>query len=131
MTHFQDGTDYSYMPEFVDGSVNVGWLDGAEPFPTGEVPPEFADRLAELCGKAVNLTRGFHHCNLCPLPEEGQFPKPVTVPTPAGEAMLGHGEIRVSGTDGVTYAAPDLVIHYVTAHQYRPPQKFIDAVLAG
>jgi hypothetical protein len=89
------------------------------------------DRLVELCGNPVNLTRGFHHCNLCPLPAEGQFPEPVTVATPDGEVMVGHGEIRVTGEDGVTYASPDLIVHYVTVHRYRPPQKFVDAVLAG
>lgn len=130
MTYFQDGTKYSYLPDFVDDSINIGWLDKAESFTTGDVPPDFVDRLVELCGKPVNLTRGFHHCNLCPLPE-GQFPEPITVATPAGDVMLGHGEIRATGKDGVTYASPDLIAHYVTAHRYRPPQEFIDAVLAS
>jgi hypothetical protein len=33
------------------------------------------------------------------------------------------------GVDGTRYAAPFLVEHYVTIHQYAPPQAFIDAVL--
>jgi len=130
VTYFEDGSRYAYLPEFADGSVNIGWLDAAEPFTTGDVPPEFVDRLTELCAKPVNLTRGFHYCNLCQVPE-GQYPEPVTVATPSGDVLVGHGEIRVTGDDRVTYAAPDLVVHYVTAHRYRPPQEFIDAVLAG
>jgi hypothetical protein len=30
----------------------------------------------------------------------------------------------------VIYVAPELIVHYIDAHQYLPPQVFIDAVLA-
>jgi hypothetical protein len=43
---------------------------------------------------------------------------------------LGSAEIRVFAV-GVIYAAPDLVFHYVRDHEYKPPQTFIDAVIAG
>lgn len=131
MTYFQDGTTYSYLQEVVDGSVNIGWLDETEPFPTGDVPPDFVTRLVGLCGEPVNLTRGYHYCNLCPSPEGDDYPEPVTVTTPDGDVTVGHGEIRVTGGDGVTYASPDLVAHYVTAHRYRPPREFVDAVIAS
>jgi hypothetical protein len=41
----------------------------------------------------------------------------------------GDGEIRVIGADGVTYAAPVLLLHYVVVHKYSPPQQFVEAVL--
>jgi hypothetical protein len=34
------------------------------------------------------------------------------------------------GEVGIAYAAPFLITHYITVHGYRPPQVFIDAVLA-
>ncbi|WP_445529929.1 DUF7919 family protein [Streptomyces cyslabdanicus] len=34
------------------------------------------------------------------------------------------------GEPDIAYAAPFLITHCVTAHDYRPPQVFIDAVLA-
>ena len=37
--------------------------------------------------------------------------------------------MRVEG-GGIVYAAPSLVHHYVVAHEYRPPDGFIVAVLA-
>jgi hypothetical protein len=40
----------------------------------------------------------------------------------------GNGEIRVAAANGITYVAPVLVLHYVVAHKYLPPQEFIDAV---
>jgi hypothetical protein len=35
---------------------------------------------------------------------------------------VGGAEIRVTGRDGIRYAAPDMIIHYVEAHGYRPPR---------
>ena len=36
----------------------------------------------------------------------------------------------MAGATGRVYAAPTLIWHYVTEHGYRPPDEFIDAVLA-
>jgi len=44
---------------------------------------------------------------------------------------VGFAEIRVFGRNGKIYAAPNLIYHYVTAHSYRPPDEFIQAVLEG
>jgi hypothetical protein len=43
---------------------------------------------------------------------------------------LGSAEIRVPGSGGRIYAAPDLIYHYVEAHGYRPPDEFVEAVMA-
>lgn len=62
----------------------------------------------------MNVCLGVHECDLCP----------------EDEAPEGNGEVRIPGEPGVAYAAPFLITHYVTDHSYRPPQVFIDAVLA-
>jgi hypothetical protein len=31
--------------------------------------------------------------------------------------------------NGKTYSSPTLIVHYIDAHNYRPPQEFIDAVM--
>jgi len=48
-----------------------------------------------------------------------------------GDASLpvGDAELRVVAEDGSWPVAPTLVLHYVTAHGYRAPPEFIDAVL--
>jgi len=55
--------------------------------------------------------RGFHECEFC-----------------SGKPARGNGEIEVLGRDGNVYVAPAMVIHYVEAHEYRPPDVFIEAV---
>jgi hypothetical protein len=41
-----------------------------------------------------------------------------------------NGEIRVT-FEGVTYAAPVLIVHNIEVHRYRPPAVFLRAVMEG
>jgi hypothetical protein len=46
-----------------------------------------------------------------------------------GEFIVGGAEIRVAAPSGVIFAGPDMIIHYVMVHGYKPPEKFPDALL--
>ncbi|HMJ00406.1 MAG TPA: hypothetical protein VK488_11280 [Gaiellaceae bacterium] len=109
--------------------INVGWLEATEPFTVADVESEFVARLAKLCRNGVNQTRGFHRCSLCGRTAENQLPEPTRVHSSAGDYLVGSAEIRVRGRHRVVYASPDMIVHYVTAHRYRPPDYFIQAVL--
>ena len=131
VTHFEDGSPYEYQPQ--EGpATNVGWLDAAHEYSKGPVSPEFVRLLSELCRAGVLHMRGWHMCNLC-VPDEERRSYSDLVPTlvkaEGGDYSVGHAEIRVPGLGGVMYAAPDMVIHYVVVHGYRPPDGFIEAVL--
>lgn len=115
VTFFADLTPYTYLqPEEEQAeTVNIGWLDRWHAFPTGETSEEFRGKLQQLCLRRVKQTRGFHSCAFC----KGR------------DKPHGSAEIRIPGKDCV-YAAPELVYHYVVAHAYKPPEEFIEAVLA-
>jgi hypothetical protein len=115
MAFFEDLTPYIYLdPEWeAPGTVNIRWLDRAHPFPTGPTSAKFRDKLGRLCERRVQQTRGFHPSEFC----SGRH-RPVS-----------SSEMRVAGKRRV-YAAPSLVHHYVAAHGYRPPDEFIEAVMA-
>jgi hypothetical protein len=125
MTHFLDLSPYEYKRSGVRrGTVNVGWLDASVAFPKGPTAAEFVDKLWEYCCHPVVQTRGFHVCNICNEKEE-----PILHVTRGKmELKLGTAEIRVFGSEGKIFAAPDLIFHYVTEHQYLPPKEFVDAV---
>lgn len=46
----------------------------------------------------------------------------------SGGAFVATGEVRIRAGSHV-FGAPAMLIHYIEAHRYRPPQVFIDAVL--
>jgi hypothetical protein len=130
MAYYPDLSPYEYIPGYdVPGmpNLNVGWLDGSRPYPKGKTSHVFREALLEFCfrGNVVVQTRGLHPCTL------GKCPNPLP-PMQRGEnaAYLGSAEIRVIG-QGVVYAAPTLIYHYVVAHNYKPPDEFIQAVLTS
>jgi hypothetical protein len=127
--YFEDLTSYEYGGQEPDPNVvNVGWLSCDHPFESGDVPAQFADAVRELVAAPLNLYRGSHLCEYCPKPPVIVRNGMKWIDPPAGTS--GNGEIRVTAENGVTYVAPVLVLHYIEAHRYRPPQEFMMAVLA-
>lgn len=115
MAYFADLTAHTYAPTGDLDILNVGWLDDRRPFSVGPTSQAFQDALLELCKRPIILHRGFHICCYCR--EQRQSPK-------------GNGQIRVLSSKGIWYAAPTLIHHYVSEHEYSPPTDFLDAVLS-
>jgi hypothetical protein len=81
----------------------------------GEVSAEVYMKLEELLVDPWQpaVSAGLHPCDLCVYRPEKQGTKNLFVP----------GDQRV-------YVAPELILHYVNAHGYRPPQEFCEAAIA-
>lgn len=112
-----DLTPYTDCPE--DEALGVvplaiGWLDKRQPFATGTVSDKFITALLPFC-KQPHTVYATPKARPCPLCHEQIEP-------------FGRAQLRTIGQDDI-YAAPDLLHHYVTAHDYKPPQQFIQAVL--
>jgi hypothetical protein len=126
--YFPDLSPYSYGSRNrgpVPGVLNVGWLERGHVFPTGAVTAALLTKIEYLAVHlAVNTMRGWHACEFCP----PNRPAPLRVDTAHGAAHLGHAEIWVPGENDIVYAAPSLVLHYVTQHQYQPPIEFLSAL---
>ncbi|MEU4490215.1 hypothetical protein AB0H94_35995 [Streptomyces purpurascens] len=131
MTFFDDLSPYAYLPATVPGNVealNVGWLDEGKPYAKGSVPDGFLGELSLLARDATQArTRGWHACPMRHVGEAVAYP--VTYGISGSELCLGGAEIRVVSKTGEWLIAPDLVLHYVAAHSYSPPNDFVDAVL--
>ena len=54
---------------------------------------------------------GVHHCELC------QFDSPC-----------GNANLFVPNGD-LIFVCPELIVHYIAAHHYRPPNEFLAAVV--
>jgi hypothetical protein len=133
MTYVHDGDAFTstFGGQLEPGLIAVGWLDAGVPYQRGDVPREFVERLRERCRNGINRTRGFHRCPLCARSAQPDLPPTTTVASASGNFVVGGAEIRVDGPSGARYASPDMVIHYVEEHGYRPPDDYIDGVLRG
>lgn len=125
MAYFEDLSTYTYIPEDEGSLLNVGWLDADHPFEKGKLPGVFIEKLAWLCVNAtVKRTPGIHMCRLCPPMRFGFH----MIQMDGQQTMLGSAEIRLKSVTA-TYASPDLILHYVMGHRYRPPDDFVNGVL--
>ena len=109
--YFADLIPYQYVPHVSpeENRVNIGWLDSEHPFSASEPSLDLLRALLKLVQHPVRISPGLHSCPFC------------------GTAA-GTGEIEVVGL-AVIYVAPTLIIHYVDAHQYCPPDEFITAAI--
>jgi hypothetical protein len=105
--YFPDLSPYQYVPLVLpeENRVNIGWLDSEHPFFASEPSLDLLKALIKLVQHPVRIVPGLHTCPFC-------------------RNAAGTGEIDVAGSD-VIYAAPTLIVHYVEAHRYRPPDEFV------
>jgi hypothetical protein len=133
--YFEDLTPYQYWSDYsifstplaiISRTLNVGWLDIEYPFNRKQSSDDFLDKLFKLSLLPTMETRGYHQCPFCPISTFG-----LEVERNGQKIILGGAEIRVTGSGWKKYAAPDLIYHYVEAHDYYPPEEFIKAVLSS
>jgi hypothetical protein len=131
--YFADLSPYIFLKQRpLAGVLNVGWLASGHPIPTGDVPPGFVDNLLTcIVAFRANQMRGFHFCEFCPSTSSLSPPMLSMRLKSKKKIFLGSAEVWLPAPEGKVFAAPDLVAHYVAAHQYCPPADFIAAVEAA
>lgn len=124
MAFFRDLSPYAYALDVSNPQLlNIGWLDIQHPFPQGPVDEDVVERLWGYCHILVREFRGLHDCDFCI-----DAPWPTVANRSHEKLTLGSAELRIPGQDGIVYAAPNMIYHYVTVHHYQPPVQFMEAV---
>lgn len=118
MTHYVDLSPCGY---FGHGSglpplelIAVGWLERGFDYGRGDPGRAVYERLEEFIrvGLPDISFMGWHDCGLCRY-EGFHSGKNIFIPA-----------------DGITYASPEGIVHYIGSHDYLPPEQFCSAVLA-
>lgn len=91
----------------------VGWLERGHTFTEGLVDRQVYERLQELLKHPWQpvAAGGWHTCDLC-----------------LYEGVRGTANLFLPG-NGFLYVCPELIVHYMNAHGYKPPAEFCHAVL--
>ena len=106
--------------------VSVGYLSRGHDYPKGETSDVALDRLATLAMRPLGCWAGLHCCDLGSC--GSNLPQPEL-------KWRGMTISRFCSTDivvpdrTVIYVAPELILHYIRAHHYLPPSRFIEAAL--
>ena len=111
MSYFPDSGPCDYF-DGRPGLVAVGWLEAGFEFPVGDVSAASLEKLEVLLHTSWQETwtsfLGWHECSLC-------------------NQARGSKNLFITGISCV-YVAPELILHYIKAHGYKPPGDFLQAV---
>ena len=111
---FDDLSPCTYFP--ADAKLlAVGWLERGNPYRTGTVDRRVYDALVEMRKNAWQpfVCAGVHECDLCSYKPD----------------QCGSANMFIPADDTI-YVCPELIVHYMNAHEYAPPDAFCRAVLA-
>jgi len=95
----------------------IGWLHPDHVYTTGEVSAEFLTRLKAFVAQSsasaealwFGACAGYHTCEFC-----GKAHGVGNFGVPSGERL---------------FVAPEMIVHYIEKHGYKPPAEFVTAVL--
>lgn len=126
--YYKDLTPAKNGDKIIHGVFYVGWLSKDKLFKKGKVDEEFLKKLKLIFfgndnySSQVNLLRApSRPCDFCGVVvEEHDFERYMG---------LGCSEIWIKHKEKY-YAAPSLIIHYIEAHNYKPPKEYVRAVMA-
>jgi hypothetical protein len=108
----------------------VGWLEPGHDYRLGEVRTEFVLKLVDLLVNPWQpaIAMGRHPCGFCRLsggPPSFRFENLAI----SSEVRIGISNLWVPA-DGFLFVSPSLILHYMDAHGYSPPDEFQMAVMA-
>lgn len=107
--------DLSPVTGYKADFLAIGWLERGKPFATGPVDEAVYVRLVEMVKDPWRprwITMGFHRCDLCLYEGTHSSRRELYIPA-----------------DGFLFVCPELIVHYMNAHWYRPPDEFCRAVV--
>jgi hypothetical protein len=95
----------------------IGWLASGHSFERGSAKPEFLTAVRSICAhwqQSVTalgwpIAAGPHTCDFC-----GTYRASGNVGVPSGDLL---------------FVAPEMLAHYVEAHDYSPPAEFVAAAI--
>jgi hypothetical protein len=115
MTWYKDLENCDYFgTKAANSLLAVGWLERGHDFTSGNIDKEIYDRLCELFQDPFQpvISAGLHICDLCQFSEK--FGGVHNLFVPNGETI---------------FVCPELILHYIDAHWYKPPASFCEAVM--
>jgi hypothetical protein len=130
MSFYPDLGPCDYLgPEHASGLKAIGWLEEDSPYRRDKTDPRFVHKLVLLLAEPWEHERltDPHYCSLCTFshgPVEFRLWQSPGMPT----VPMGSRNLFVPGA-GFLYITPSLVLHYIDAHHYAPPEEFVKAVL--
>jgi hypothetical protein len=107
----------------------VGWLSNEDNYPRGQVNDEFIYKIMTLCSMPANIRRSLHVCSLC----RRNFSEYSSYYNYKDNEIIciSNADVLVMSSEGIVYASPVQIYHYIRDHNYLPPNEFIRVIMVG
>jgi hypothetical protein len=129
--HYPDLSPYGHPPsESPPKLFAVGWLEPGFEYRQGDVGAGFVRKLADLLVNPWQpaIAMGGHRCGFCRL-TGGPASFRLGSLASSSEVRMGVSNLWLPA-EGFLFVAPSLILHYMDAHRYSPPEEFQAAVMA-
>ena len=103
-----------------------GWLEPGHEYTAGLSPGTFVQALEMAALAPVFVTRGFHMCQYCSASPENFGPTAYET-RDGGQLQLGSACLKVTDRQQRVWLAPNLVLHYISEHNYLPPTDLLES----
>jgi hypothetical protein len=125
MATFKDLDPLTYFGKWQESLRAVGWIDSRSDYPQGMTTEEVFLALVRLCADPWQpvVSAGRQRCSLC-----RYSGGPAEVSYGGMTVRLGTANVFVPAEQYVL-VAPTMVVHYIDAHGYTPPEVFQRSVL--
>lgn len=158
LERLKEHLETGYNPYGVGGSHVCEFCPPAEPVPTAEAPEQpqestgvIGSALRRAIAAVSSLLPGWRRRAPDPLPPQpshclpcgGELAEDELYCGRCGAAATSFPWLEAEGVRGAigfrnlyiptaetVYVVPEMILHYVLAHGYRPPEEFVEAVLA-
>ncbi|KKN44955.1 hypothetical protein LCGC14_0687760 [marine sediment metagenome] len=99
--------------------VAIGYLSIDEEFKKGEVSTNFLTKLKVLWGEGImGGSLGSHECEFCI--DEGNY---------ENRGTSSEEKELIDKENNIKYFFPKMIFHYITEHNFKPSNKFIEFVM--
>ena len=97
----------------------IGYLEFGEEFEKGIVSQNFLNKLRILWGEGITLgALGSHECEFCS--DEGNY---------ENRGMSSTEKEFIDRENKIKYKCPEMIFHYITEHNFKPSNEFIQFVM--
>jgi hypothetical protein len=125
VAYFEDLSPCSHFGRWAESLLAVGWLESGREFTKGSVGKDVFSILVRLCVKPWQpmVPAGRHPCSFC------RFTMgPAQLVYEDASVALGNANVFLPGSQKIL-VAPTMLLHYIDAHGYAPPQEFLEAAV--
>jgi hypothetical protein len=122
---YPDLSNYDWGNGAIPNLLTVGFLHNQFPYRKGRVPEPFVDKLENIliADDRLIIMRGYFTCGICTRSQ-------IQVTIKETSKLISHLLLLIPFGENGSFISPGTIYHHIKEHDYKPPDEYIEAVMA-